>query len=670
MNGNLPTVVHRGDGVRRCPAKACEQCRARKARCSLDWPTCSRCRHLNIRCLYPSAGEADLSTYTRLFLQRVNQAGGRVLQLEQRWRDIKAELSSRTHLDLATISNDDSDSENAKRGIRELLGLPVGWVIIERSEGVQIKTDLLTVDDLIRFAQQQMGKIRVPDIWSQRRTNKKSGAAAGRSGQAIHITFIRKFGLYSSSGNEEANALVKHEAAGKAAEWWRYRSLIHTLVSRAQECDFLYRIMDARRFVADFPQLDPLIKWAVLAWTAWHYYYQHNTADRSSLAEFGALAFAESRRLLEERFDEPSIATVIAALALHYCVMYEGRQSPFLGLARQHVNYLRTETHSPGDLERFRRAAWAVSLLELLRAVFVDASNLYLLEPLLSEHEPGLSPGDSEEITNFTPINIFGTRALKICADMQKRKPEYETEHAFVMDFERMLLDWDKKRPSAMRVDILRAEVNELPSTLFRYILEYEMAYTAVFIQLHFNTFMGLIAGASRSSRRSHWTAAERHAYEVCRQSANRIVKLVALVVSQRKLCVIPEQADTVRTAFVVHEQIYSNSPDSSARMEARDYLVRSLELMQACAAEGLLHARYLVELIESILGEKGIKKESAEGDEGKRLFEVASKEAHELTDPETLIPTPPPIPGELSPRVLEKRMQQNHFASTNTADY
>ncbi|KAL1914721.1 uncharacterized protein VTP21DRAFT_7979 [Calcarisporiella thermophila] len=622
---------------RRCPAKACERCRIRKARCSLDWPTCSRCKQMGLDCFYP-ATNTGLAGFIRMFSQRVNQASGRVLQLEQRWREIKTGLASRGIVRQSLGGG----SDDAAASVRRLLGLPQNWAVTEGPKGVSVQTDLMNLSELMDFARHQLGRIKLPPDFEifgggglagggggvgggggggggaggKIRGKRDGPARRRRKGIEIQVTFLRKYGLYSSPDDiapilplppspesTPASTACKDEEPDAHLDIPFYADSVEVVLRVMVECHFLYRVLDAKEFVASCRAgvLDPLMKWSIFAWTARHIINQHGEVpNRDRLQTFAQIAYEKAHALLSESFDEPRTATVVAALALHYYIIYDGRQSPYLGLARQHIDHLRTVGE---DSEPFRRAAWAVTLMELLRAVFVDYSPV--LDELRPEHEPRVLPGDNMETATCVECNIHGARALKVLADILQRKLDYDTEAVFAQDAERLLTERDRRRPPVMRVS-----VDAVTGVVLRYVAEYEIAYAAVHIQLYAN----ILSEALRKWRRSEWSAVERRAHSVCKRYAHQIVDILSRLMEVGELCLISEQADPINVAAMVHKQLCLHSADSEERAEAFQYLTRSLAFLKVCASRQLLHMNKVLSAVETFVNEMEVESMSGAG--------------------------------------------------------
>ncbi|KAL1914739.1 uncharacterized protein VTP21DRAFT_7997 [Calcarisporiella thermophila] len=583
------------DRKSQCPLQPCDTCRARKVWCSLDWPSCTRCKRLKLECVYKTDMESE--DFLRVLFQRINQAASRVRQLEQELEQKKESGTLRSH----------EEKIGDNHPANQIIQLPMGWQVVNTPSGLGIQTNLRSINDLVHFTQFHLGKQGLPNDWGV-----FSRGAMGQTRQHlrsdISITFIRQYGLYSASSLRAAGQLDPpsdthpHDHALVPTTKSFDSHLIDMLVHIVRVCPFLYRVMDAQEFVDDYMQnnLDPLVKWSVLAWTARHAYHGHRVNFREELPIFAEIAYEKARELLEDRFDEPSIKTVVAALALHHYTLYSVKHFTYLDLARQHISSL-SNSQSTVKLDmrqagRFRRALWSVRLLEYLMHIYVDISRPVQEVPP-DGNDTTTTPYHSPETAFSITCDIHGCQTLSTLSQMLKRKEEFELEEEFAEVMEGGLLECDRIRPNMTRMNLR----TQMPTTVFYYISEYELANLTMFAHVYLGLFMKLTTG-ERAGQRSRWTSAERHAYDLCRSKANQIVEIIQRLAEVGILCLISDKADPINTAFRIHRRICQKSTKSAEREEALRYLRVSYAVIQLCASIKLRHSAAIKEKMEAFL--------------------------------------------------------------------
>ncbi|KAL1920014.1 uncharacterized protein VTP21DRAFT_1160 [Calcarisporiella thermophila] len=530
----------------KCPIKACERCHGIKSRCSLEWPTCARCKKAKAECVYRETKNG--ADFMHLFMQRINQLGSRVQQLEKHFAEEKRDAEKRLVSYVAR--------EKVKVLTHQGLILPLNWRIFITPEGFSIQTDLRNVSDLLYFVSRQANHTsRIPNDGRFLSTQHRGSAP-----QTVRcINFSRYYGLFSVM---KSKRFVKQRLLLPEAQGPTLQSTMDRLMRMFFDCSFLYKEIDTVKFLNQYREgkLPLFLVWSIVAWMGKHAYYQHKIAGREYLLGIADHAYKKSKQLLEESFDDPSVYSIVAHNLLFYYSLFDGEQPSLLTMARQQVNALKSshylDTADEFEAERFRRAAWSVCSLEYARAIF--SMKLTKLDDLLPGDEPRPFPHEKEEVAACLSCQTHSLRGLKQLMEIIQQRASYPTESDFLNDILRRNAIHEKNRPPTLRLELLNTP--SFPPYILRYVAQYETGYRAVHIQL----FSGIFLQATEKNEISHrekWSREKHHSFRVCIECANVIINILALVVQFREFCLVPEFIDCLVVAFKVHMRLFIQSP-------------------------------------------------------------------------------------------------------------
>ncbi|KAL1925547.1 uncharacterized protein VTP21DRAFT_430 [Calcarisporiella thermophila] len=584
--------------------KSCLRCREKKVRCEMGRPVCVRCKKAKAQCVYVQEEEAeDMTAFINSFSQRLGQVGTRVRGMEERWERVRPKLLQLQLTNGESIPIDSQEIEQEIMGEKLRLALPPNWQLIQRPEGIRIQTNILNLTDLYSLVQRNLGRRHVPRDMGPLRCRPWCGGEENST--ELPVAFVKQFGMMSIA--TVANSSMqpyRPQTLHREIDSLFSPAILNDLVRIYLRCCMLYRDPDPLHFYKKFVRnkLDPLVQYSVLAYAAQHAYFHHHhpkLLNHDLLPLVAEAAFNRARELLEDRFDDPSLDTLHGLVNLYLFRLFDKEDPFYLELARQMVNIIPMHhaemLRDPLVAERFNRLRWGVSYLEYCKAVMSTGLVSYL-DPLDSHSEPKKRPGQSE-LDNFVIDFItVAARVIKKLYDFkQVRKSPVNVEES-ILQMEAIIRDViTSMLPARIRINVLQQNV---PSPYLGYIVESQSSAHMFLIQVYKTIF-------SKLSLNTQWSDFERHAYDVCIDSANMIVDLIARMTEAHDFCRLMGFFDALQLSFYVHSNVLMITTDADELQRTFIYLNKTLDILRICLCTGLQQVISLQQKVEEFLAQK-----------------------------------------------------------------
>ncbi|KAL1917726.1 uncharacterized protein VTP21DRAFT_3560 [Calcarisporiella thermophila] len=542
---------------------ACQRCKRRKNRCTMELPSCFRCRKSGDPCVYPEE-PYDMEEFVQTFMQRISQTARRMRELESK---------------LAATSPRISQIQSLL--VLHQFALQHHWRLIPLANGLRIHTNLRSVADLFRFIEHQLMRFG----FSGERlfcNMPRRYMAAGRLSQ----TYLRHYGNLSTQLTRKQR-LAKLDLAHLVSS---YKSALDSFIYTFDDCSIFYQSVDRAAFIDDYRsgRMDPLLKWSVWMWMAHHVYFQHPNSDPSYLF-LADIAHEKTVELMRERFDMPSLATVMAHVFLFLANMYEGKDTDHINLAIQHLEILRVKYENPSNshidarsLETFRRVAWAVYLVHRIKTLFLfgPGRNDIPVDTIPLVPEPRRMPHEALEIDAYVSFITNTMQMTGMLLSEMRLRSGYPSEEEFAAKMERKLKDCFAQLPSYITQP--RSNVRFAARSLS----EYEMALC----QVYFPLLPPLTSSPSQVpsiSPRSPPAPApiQQRALDLCSQATRRSLATIKGLLQHKCYCQMYGLFPHLKMAFLVQSRVFFLSTSPVERVKAIESLHLCLSLIRTCAS-------------------------------------------------------------------------------------
>ncbi|KAL1924059.1 uncharacterized protein VTP21DRAFT_7094 [Calcarisporiella thermophila] len=571
-----------------CPSISCRRCRQKKVRCGMESPSCSRCVVAGEICVYPVP--QNMKAFTEGFSRRLGQAVSDLRKMEVYWNE-KMSHYSRT----LCLSNIPASSE---------LPIPPNWQIVHTPSGLSIQTDLRTSNDLAAFLHINVTKSS-PTLLSRSSSRNKSPHPFMIKLTGPGSTYFSR--IVVPDGTElrlplpvllnNSPAPPQSKLDGFAA-LMLYQRTMGNLAYQYLECFVYCKIVDRDAFLANIEngKMDQFLRWSVWAWTAKHLYTEHRGSSSSYLLLISNIAYAMARKLLEEKFDEPSIPVLLGLINMHsYSVelsfgeeLSKDREIYF-HLARLHLEKMSQAgiEASMNEMEReqFRRIAWAIKTFTASYQLYITRK-IDLPNPISPEEVPRVLPHENADTKYFVEYAIYTQRLLHKMQDVLSRKNEFESPEELAFAGESVIREVEISLPDTFRVD----NVDEITSPSgFGRVIEFETIMHMKQLQLFHNFFL---QAAISQRPMDEWTTIEIYSYKQCFQLADRVVDLAERAIAHPGFCTTISIFSALVFSICTHQQILvSPSIPAEDKLKARQRHLNTLKILFDCDEAGLPYA-------------------------------------------------------------------------------
>ncbi|KAL1914402.1 uncharacterized protein VTP21DRAFT_8920 [Calcarisporiella thermophila] len=476
--------------------KACSRCRNRKTKCDGLVPKCTPCLYKNTECVYesptPKPGAASLET--------LNALAQRLDSLERRMRDIdsspsegESSGSSPDQRRSETSSQSEDSRSEQKRELEAMMLVsphkPLShrhWTLSFSNTGLRIDTNITNVSDIYRLlltglSQLDIGSSSPP--YSQQLQYDHSPQLPQQQGATPNIR--KSLRVDTRFGNDPIHRIFwrspsgRSELQGGGADIpdeitlaFINHQLLDDLVKQYLDhfCN-VAPIIDREAFWTEYRsgEMDPLLLYSILARMATDIYNVDRFPDPDTQRAVGRFFFRNARTIFQERFDQPSVSSVLALanLAWHKyesldpngAALYCGaavRMAQILQLHRRNSD-IYMEAQNEIQREMLLRIWWYIYCTDRKLALFwgkpmlIHDDDCDLDLPKALEIDVARSAADS--------VNFFrqDVKLMHITGDIIKKLYSRQTDNvplSTVSELENMLTEWFKQLPAHLQFDL------------------------------------------------------------------------------------------------------------------------------------------------------------------------------------------------------------------------
>ncbi|KAL1917711.1 uncharacterized protein VTP21DRAFT_3545 [Calcarisporiella thermophila] len=573
----------------------------------MELPSCSRCIKASMPCTYRTS-QMSLPDFVNSVGHLVGQMSRRTTELEDKWKHF-----TETILPLAYQKADESDHDDAKGIMGRIVDGRAEWIMMT---GRQKEFYLVfrQIGDLLRLMEMSL------DFELSFRSGNYGINYKFKDKKGISATFAHQYSFL-------ARVTPGHDGHPRSIVARTNTMLITSLHSTLSElfhtfltCFPLYLDPNPRQFLKSYYEdtMDPLLKWAILSWASAHVFMQHRFAADRDLPTIARFTYERTRKLLEDRFDQPSFVTVLALLCVYVSTINYSERFDLLELAVEHSHILLSQHTSYQNVdESLKRAILGVSLVYETKSLLCGKRGGIGKRCYIGIGEwgesiwPGPYPHEGIDGLLYLSARIYALRTTRYLARLAldghtdkhsncKTQKSQQSIEARMLEIEKRFRQHHDSRPDELKIDVLEAK--GLSLIAIRSLIGQEMVFWPEIIQI----YIGVLEGKGK-----RWQDGFRvHAETVCKEAAIRILTLWERGVVERDLCeawvhLAPfELALRVFRALAKNKKQNANSEDPIVIQEELGYMIRLVRVLEKCRIVRMPHAVVLLQRVIAVLEE------------------------------------------------------------------